>query len=111
MKKLVQKIVVPAALILAVSSQPVSAAGSLPHVVDASVHGSKAAGHSLAAGGKTVAGVAAVPLMAIGVLGEISGEAGEELWEQASGKPLPIADETVTSAPTPAEAMKTGRKI
>ncbi len=111
MKKLIQKIVVTAALIIAVSAPPVFADGSVQHASKASVHASKAIGHTLAAGGKVVAGVAAVPLIAVGVVGEISGKAGEELWQQASGEPLPITDETVISAPTPAQAMKTGREI
>jgi hypothetical protein len=111
MKKVIQKIIVPAALVLAMGTQPALAAGSMQNVVQASVSGSKAVGHSLVAGGQFVAGVAAVPLIAVGVIGDVSGQAGEELWEQANGKPLPLTEETVTAALTPAEAMKTGREL
>jgi hypothetical protein len=80
------------------------AGGSAQHFSDSLDHSTQALAHSTAAGIKFVSGAIAIPLMMSGEIGKVSGEIGEELWEEAN-TPLPITEEVITAGPTPAKAM------
>ena len=78
------------------------------HSGQASAHSAMAVGESTLAGAKLVAGAVAVPLMLSGGVGALSGEAGSSLWHAAGGsigEPLPIAEETYITTPSPRDAM------
>lgn len=67
-----------------------------------------AAGYSMIGATQLVFGVVSVPLKLMGALSGASGEMGDSLWEAANapiGEPLPIADESITAGPPPAEAL------
>ena len=90
-------------------SAPVHAGGASQHFSDALANSGQAIGHSMMGSLKLVSGVAAIPLLAIGEIGNASGEIGETLWEEANqpiGEPLTITDDVVTAGPSPAEAIK-----
>lgn len=77
-----------------------------------SQHSGAAAAHSLAAAShagsavvKGSAAVAAVPLLAIGGLGQVSTAAGEALLNEAN-QPLKIGHAVVHKTPSPADMMK-----
>jgi len=77
----------------------------------ASKHSVNAVAHSAAASAQVVASVVAVPLIAVGSIGEVSKAAGNDLMKTAQtpiGTPLPISDKTVTVGPAPNEAIKRG---
>ena len=89
--------------------QPVFAQGSVQHSGQALEHGVNAIGHSVAGGGKLVSGAVAVPLKAVGSVGKVAGDAGDEMWDNAMapiGEPLPVTEDTVTVGPPPAKAMQ-----
>ncbi|WP_455201066.1 hypothetical protein [Kaarinaea lacus] len=91
------------------TAQSALAQGSTQHSGKALENGVNSIGHSVAAGGKLVSGTIAIPLKAAGEVGKASGQAGKEMWDNAtgtSGDPLPITDETVTAGPPPAKAMQ-----
>lgn len=94
-------------LILLVSTNAF-AAGSFEHSNQASKNSVQAVGHSSVAGGKVLSGVVAIPLTIAGDIGEMSGEAGDVLMEQANkpiGEPLEITDEVITAGPSPKEVV------
>lgn len=72
----------------------------------ASANTSASVGHSLAATGQLTSGVIATPMLASGTLAVSAGsaavQAGGSLMDAASrpiGKPLPVADETISILP------------
>ncbi len=66
----------------------------------ASVGSANAVGHSLAAVGKTALGIAAVPLIGVGKIGELSGQAGSAMYE-ASELPFEIGEAPLTVSQSP----------
>ena len=108
MKNTTKTFIATTLLIGAVAAQPAQAQGSVQHSGQALVHSTKALGHSVAGGAKLASGVVAVPLIAIGASGQVSQQAGEDLWAIAHepiGTPLPVSDETVTAGPPPSQAI------
>lgn len=63
-------------------------------------HSAQAVGHLSVGTVKAASGVVAIPLQATGKAGELSGQAGEGLWEYAN-EPLEVGDEIITKSPTP----------
>lgn len=96
-----------AALLFLGITSPAGAQSSIQHSGQAVIHSANAFGHSVQGGAKLVSGVVAIPLIAAGAVGELSGEVGNALWETANA-PLPISDEVVTVGPPPSEAIRQG---
>jgi hypothetical protein len=97
-----------AASILTASSGAL-AGGSAEASARALEHSLEALGYSIEGGLKLVSGAAAVPLITVGEIGKVSGEAGEELWEEANAPPrgpFPVTDEVVTVGPEPGEQLR-----
>lgn len=92
-------------LVLSVPSTPAAAGESARHSGASAQHSAAAFGESVEASAGLVSAAVAVPLVAIGAIGTASGQAGEALWYEGTGEPLPIAEETVTGGPNPAEAL------
>lgn len=92
----------------------VSAGGSVEASAQALNSSFEALGYSIEAGFKLASGAAAVPLISIGQIGNVSGEMGEELWDIANtpptDRPLPISDEVITIGPNPAEQLESQHK-
>lgn len=106
-----------ASILLLLSGQPAiagdHAAEAVGHSGQASAHSVMSGLHALAASGKVVLNVSAVPLLASGTIGAISGQIGHELLHAAAapiGTPLPIADDTFSAGPPPDEALKNQNK-
>jgi hypothetical protein len=90
-------------------STPALAGGVSQHFSNALANSLEAIAQGTVAGLKLVSGAIAVPLMISGEIGRVSGEAGEELWQEANtpiGTPLVITDAVITAGPTPAQAMQ-----
>ena len=90
-------------------SMPALAGGASQHFSNAIANSLEAIAQGTVAGFKLVSGAIAVPLMISGEIGRVSGQAGEELWQEANtpiGTPLVITDDVITAGPSPAEAMK-----
>ena len=107
MKSITLKLTVFALMIF--GSMNVTAAGPSHHLSEASKNSAQAITHLPIAGVKLVSGVVAVPLIIVGEIGNISGQAGTALWEEANrpiGEPLQITDEVITSGKSPEDAMK-----
>ena len=62
-----------------------------PDITNSPIH---AIAHIPIAGVKIATGAVAIPLMIVGEIGNISGQAGEQLWQQAS---RPVSDSTRTA--------------
>ena len=95
-------------LSLAIGGQLAMAEGSARHSSQALNHSVQASAHSVAGAAKFTSAAIAVPLLAIGGVGTISGHAGKALFEDSNkefGSPLSISDETVTAGPTPDRAV------
>lgn len=86
---------------------PLFAGGSAQHSAAAVQASANAVGHGVAASAKLGAAVASVPLQAVGVVGEVSGQAGKALaeWSEADG-PLPVSDKPLAAGPSPADMMQ-----
>jgi len=98
-----------AALLMCVASSTVFAGGSAEASAQALNNSIQAIGYSVEAGLKLASGAAAIPLMAVGEIGKVSGEIGHDLWEEANSPPvgaLPVTDEIITVAPDPAEQLE-----
>lgn len=104
MKNTIRNVMGMTALLALFAAAPVHAQGFSRSVAESTKHSAKAVGHSVAAGGKLVSGVAAVPLLIVGGVGQASMAAGQALWETADG-PLPVAEESFTAGPNPGKAM------
>ena len=101
-------LLIPITLIALLTGQPVMAQGSGQHSGQASSQAFAASGHLTAGGAKVASGMAAVPLIAAGAFGALSGHAGEALMDAANaeiGQPLHITDETIIAGPPPSEAI------
>lgn len=104
MKNTIRSVMGMTALLALFAAAPVHAQGFSQSAADSTKHSAKAVGHSVAAGGKLVSGVVAVPLLIVGGVGQASMAAGQALWETADG-PLPVAEESFTAGPNPGKAM------
>ena len=85
------------------------AGGSVEHSTRALEMSLEALGHSMIASLKLVSGATAVPLISAGEIGKVSGEIGEDLWEEANtpiSDAFPISDEVVTAGPDPEQQME-----
>lgn len=85
------------------------AGGSVEHSARALEMSLQAIGNSTLAGLKLASGAAAVPLMSVGEVGQVSGEIGDELWDEANTvetDAFPVSDETVTVGPQPDKQME-----
>jgi len=92
-----------------VFSTPVFAAGSGEHASGSVRHSGMAMSHAGASGVKLVAGVVAVPFKALGAIGELSGQAGDSMFDFATGddeQGLAIGEESVSVGPSPKHAMQ-----
>lgn len=72
------------AIPLTLTSSMASAAGPFQHSLKASQHTAQAIAQTSIAGVKVVTGVVALPLMAVGEVGQLSGKAGGALWDSAN---------------------------
>ena len=75
-------------------------------------HSVQAVGYSVAGSAQLASGAIAVPLIAIGSVGELSKAAGTDLMRTANtpiGTPLPVSDETVSAGPAPDKALRKER--
>lgn len=96
-----------AAILLITASGLASAGGPLHQSAQAVQYSGQAVGHSIAASGRLSAGVIALPLKAVGAIGQASGRAGDELWEAADwDRPLPLTEEHLTIGPAPDQALE-----
>ncbi len=85
------------------------AGGSAEASAQALTHSFEALGYALEGSLKLVSGAAAIPLMSVGEVGRVTGELGEELWNEANAPPrgpFPVTDEIVTAGPQPAEQLE-----
>lgn len=92
-------------LMLTSTSYSCLAADSMANAGTASQQSGQALKHGAIASGQMVSGVVAVPLMAVGAVGHVAGEAGQGLMELAIDEPLEVSDTTVTADPSPAAVM------
>lgn len=93
---------------LVVASGPALAEGSVQHFSQALNHSAQAVGFSAVAGAQLASAVIAVPLVAAGAVGAVSGQAGHALLKASGteiGKPLSVSNVTITAGPTPAKAV------
>jgi len=107
MIKLKWMVPVTAVFTLMVASSAM-AQGSARHSAQASQHASAAIGHGVVASAQLASGAIAVPLGMVAAVGEVSGDASEALWKEATGEiggPLPVSDETFTAGPPPDQAL------
>lgn len=99
---------IPCAALLSLGiTSAAGAQSSIQHSGQAVIHSANAFAQSVEGGAKLVSGVVAIPLIAAGAVGELSGEVGNTLWETANA-PLPISDEVVTAGPPPSDAIRQG---
>ncbi|UUC49582.1 hypothetical protein NOX82_27530 [Pseudomonas citronellolis] len=78
------------------------AVASTQHAAAASGHAASAVGHGAVASGQVVGGAVALPLKAVGAVGEAADKAGDALLNSAGvSKPLPVSDDTVSAGPAP----------
>jgi len=90
-------------------STPALAGGASQHFSNALANSLEAIAQGTVAGFKLVSGAVAVPLMISGEIGRVSGQAGDELWQEANtpiGTPLVITNDVITAGPAPADAMR-----
>jgi hypothetical protein len=95
--------------LLSASMNIVSAGGSAEASAQALTHSLEALGYAVEGSLKLASGAAAVPLMFAGEIGAISGEVGNELYEEANAPPhgaFPVTDEVITVGPAPAEQLE-----
>lgn len=95
--------------LLSASMNIVSAGGSAEASAQALTHSLEALGYAVEGSLKLASGAAAVPLMFTGEIGAISGEVGNELYEEANAPPhgaFPVTDEVITVGPAPAEQLE-----
>lgn len=103
-----KKIIATAFLGALFISQPAMAQGFSEHAGQSVGHSAQAIGHGLVGTAKLASAVVAVPLMAAGAVGEVSGKAGDSLMDASStpiGAPLEVSDESVVAGPSPDQAI------
>lgn len=106
MKNLILSISMIAGLLMA--GQTAMAEGSVSHSAQALNHSVQASAHSVGAAAKLTSAAVAMPLVAVGAVGHVSGEAGKALLDEANSDfdtPLTVSDETVTAGPAPDQAI------
>ena len=106
MKRIILSISTIASLFLA--GQAALAEGSVRHSGQALTHSVQASAHSVGAAAKLTSAAVALPLVAVGAVGHVSGEAGKALLDEANSDfktPLTVSDETVTAGPAPDQAV------
>lgn len=82
---------------------------SVSHASQASAHSAMSALHALAASGRVVLGVSAVPLLVSGSVGTVSGRLGSDMLEAANapiGTPLVVTEETFSVGPPPDAVLR-----
>ena len=90
---------------------PVSYAGEAArHSAQSLEHSTQAIGHISVGTVKAASGIVAIPFGAVGKAGELSGQAGDGMWEFAN-EPLEISDEIITVGPTPADMIQQDQGI
>jgi hypothetical protein len=90
------------------AASTVFAGGSAEASAQALNNSFEAIGYSVEGGLKLASGAAAIPFMVVGEIGNVSGEVGHGLWDEANSPPsgpLPVTDEIVTVGPNPAEQL------
>ncbi|TLU66651.1 hypothetical protein FE810_03815 [Thalassotalea litorea] len=93
-------VMISTTLLALVSGSVCAAPGVSEHSAQAGKHSALAVSNAGTASGKAVSGVVAVPLTALGAVGNASGRAGDALMENAlTTQPLLITELTVTSSP------------
>jgi len=93
------------------SSYCMADSGSFQHSGQASKHAALASGNVVVGTAQAAANVVAVPLNALAVVGELSGQVGNELQNVGSGyESLEISEEVVTQAPSPTDIMQIQKK-
>ena len=96
-------------LFLSLQLNSVHAGGSVEHSARALEMSMQALGDSTIAGMKLASGAAAVPLISVGEVGKVSGEIGNELWEEANTtetNAFPVSDEVITTGPQPDKQLE-----
>ena len=90
------------------AASTVFAGGSAEASAQALNNSFEAIGYSVEGGLKLASGAAAIPFMVVGEIGNVSGEVGHGLWDEANSPPIgpfPVTDEIVTVGPNPAEQL------
>ena len=96
------------AAVLSLAAAQAQAGRAIQHSGQAAQHSANAVGHTIVGATQVVSGVLAVPFKAAGSLTGVSRDIGDALWESANAPledPLPIADESITAGPPPADAL------
>jgi len=89
------------------SSLSSAGSGSAQHSSQASKHSALGSAHLVVGTVQVAATVVALPLVAVGSLGEMSGKAGKKLLESSDAyQPLEITDQVITQDPSPNTAMQ-----
>lgn len=94
------------AIALLTATALAQAGGPVHQSAQAIGYSGQAMGNSVTAGARLSAGVVALPLKAVGALGQGIGHAGDDLWNAASwDRPLPLTEEHLTIGPPPNQAI------
>ena len=81
--------------------------GSVQHSAAGSKHSALGSAHLVVGAAEGVATAVALPLIAVGALGEVSGRAGKALLDSSHAyQPLEISDQIITQDPSPSSAMQ-----
>jgi|GEM_PF-1107383 len=99
-------------MLLTTTSLPsIADSGASQNASAASKHSALAASHGTVASAKLGSAVIATPLIIVGAIGNVSLKAGNALLKNAfAATPLEITEKTITTAPSPAQMMKTNQK-
>ena len=90
-----------------ISSFTTAAPASSQHASQASKHSALAASHIVVGTVKATANIIAIPLIAIGSVGELSNKAGTQILSSTQAySPLEISDLVITQDPSPTAAMQ-----
>ena len=89
------------------STQSSAGPGSVQHSAQASKHSALGSAHLAVAAAEGAVTVVALPLIAVGTLGEMSAKAGKHLLRSTHAyQPLEISDQIITQDPSPNTAMQ-----
>jgi len=81
--------------------------GSVQHSAQASKHSALGSAHLAVGVVEGAATVVALPLIAVGALGDMSGRAGKTILDSTHAyQPLEITDQVITQDPSPNSAMQ-----
>jgi len=99
--------IISASIILLASSSSFAADGVSQNLSNAGKHSVVAVSKGAKASVQVGSAVIATPLIAAGVVGHASMDAGKALMNEAFGnEPLDVTDKTITAAPAPKKIMK-----